>query len=398
MPNTLTTQRILSIDAFRAITILIMIFVNDVAGVTGIPGWMQHAAADANTMTFVDIVFPAFLFIVGMSIPFALNNRKAKGDNFFQLQLHIIWRTIGLLILGVFMVNAEEGYNEAAMGMSIHLWSLCFYVCVILVWNVYRFEKKVWARVLQATGLAGLLVLGLLYKGGEDGTQHLAPHWWGILGLIGWAYLISSLLYQLVQGSIVGLLFMMLISVLWYVAGHLQAAQNIQVLQWVAAQAAHAIHTTIVLSGIALSLLFFDKPGPKTNTQRYMQAIVYAVMIGVVAYLLSKPYGISKIYATPSWALYSVMICIVLFCACYWLIDIKRYNGWTGFFKPAATNPLLVYILPVIVYHLQAMFAWYFMPEALHIGGLGIIWSLIYALIIMWSVTLLNKLKIRLQL
>ncbi|WP_315820042.1 DUF5009 domain-containing protein [Paraflavitalea speifideaquila] len=84
--NTLTTQRILSIDVFRGITILVMIFVNDVAGVSGIPSWMKHVPADADAMTFVDLVFPAFLFIVGMSLPFALNNRLAKGDSFWKLR------------------------------------------------------------------------------------------------------------------------------------------------------------------------------------------------------------------------------------------------------------------------------------------------------------------------
>jgi heparan-alpha-glucosaminide N-acetyltransferase len=140
--NALTTQRILSIDALRGITILVMIFVNELAGVQGIPIWMKHMPADADAMTFVDMVFPAFLFIVGMSIPFAINNRLSKGDNMWQLQLHILVRTIGLLVLGVFMVNAEGGYNEQAMGMPIALWSLLFYAGVILVWNVYTVEAK----------------------------------------------------------------------------------------------------------------------------------------------------------------------------------------------------------------------------------------------------------------
>ena len=56
MYNQLTTQRIRSIDTFRGITILVMIFVNDVAGVSGIPAWMKHMPADADAMTFVDIV------------------------------------------------------------------------------------------------------------------------------------------------------------------------------------------------------------------------------------------------------------------------------------------------------------------------------------------------------
>ena len=62
--NKLNNQRILSIDAFRGITILVMIFVNELAGIHDIPEWMKHMPADADAMSFVDVVFPAFLFIV----------------------------------------------------------------------------------------------------------------------------------------------------------------------------------------------------------------------------------------------------------------------------------------------------------------------------------------------
>src|SRR5580765_358859 len=132
--NQLSNQRILSVDAFRGITILAMIFVNELAGMRDIPSWMKHMPADADAMSFVDVVFPAFLFIVGMSIPFAINKRLAKGDGFFKLQEHILFRTLGLLVLGFFLVNAEGGYDESAMGMRIELWSLLFFVAVILIW------------------------------------------------------------------------------------------------------------------------------------------------------------------------------------------------------------------------------------------------------------------------
>lgn len=396
--NTLATQRILSIDVFRGITILIMIFVNDVAAVSGIPVWMKHMPADADAMTFVDIVFPAFLFIVGMSIPFAVNNRLVKGDTFWQLQAHIGWRTIGLLVLGVFMVNAEEGYNEAAMGMSIHLWSLLFYCCAILVWNVYPFKNKTGALALRVIGAAGLIALGWVYKAGEEGTQGLTPHWWGILGLIGWAYLFGCIIYQLVRGRLAGLLFMILIGVLWYVVGKLPAAEHYPALPWIAARSGHASHTSIVLSGIVLSLLFFERKHIQTNTQRFMQAIVFTVLTAMAAWLLRPLYGISKIYATPSWSLYCVAICTVLFSVLYWLIDVKKYNRWTAFFKPAASNPLLIYILPVIVYHCQAWLGIYFMPAVFHQGWLGVAWSACYALVIMGLAIILNRLKIKLHL
>ena len=79
----LPAHRIQAIDAFRGLTIFTMIFVNELAGVTGIPAWMKHAGADDDAMTFVDVVFPAFLFIVGMSIPFSLQRKAATIESLF---------------------------------------------------------------------------------------------------------------------------------------------------------------------------------------------------------------------------------------------------------------------------------------------------------------------------
>ncbi|MGZ8509469.1 MAG: DUF5009 domain-containing protein [Chitinophagaceae bacterium] len=398
MYNSLTTGRIRSIDAFRGITILVMIFVNDVAGVSGIPAWMKHMPADADAMTFVDIVFPAFLFIVGMSLPFAINNRLAKGDSSWKLQGHILWRTLGLLVLGVFMVNAEAGYNEKAMGMSIAVWSLLFYLCAILVWNVYRFKNKTWAYLLQVAGALGLVLLAWIYRAGEEGKQGLTPQWWGILGLIGWAYLFSCIIYQLMRGRIIFLLLAIAVCIAWYTISRSGGAEDEGVLQWMAARSGHAAHTSIVLCGIVVSLLFFDRDIIKKIYWRFIAACLFALSAAIAGYFIRPYYGISKIYATPTWGLYCVAICTMLYSILYWLTDILKFDKWTVFFQPAASNPLLVYILPAIIMYLQIALGLYLMPAEFHQGILGIAWSICYAVIIMFIAMGLNKLKIKLQL
>ncbi len=76
VPKIQIEDRVVSIDILRGLTILVMIFVNDIAGVIGLPSWLKHIQPpDADGMTFVDVVFPAFLFIVGMSIPQSLGKR-----------------------------------------------------------------------------------------------------------------------------------------------------------------------------------------------------------------------------------------------------------------------------------------------------------------------------------
>ncbi|HEY9007463.1 MAG TPA: DUF5009 domain-containing protein [Ohtaekwangia sp.] len=395
MHNALTTQRILSIDALRGITILVMIFVNELAGVQGIPAWMKHMPANADAMTFVDVVFPAFLFIVGMSIPFAINNRITKGDNLLQVQFHILFRTLGLLVLGVFMVNAEGGYNEQAMSMPIALWSLVFYAGVILIWNVYTFSSKTIVYILRAAGIVLLLILAWLYRGGEDGTQTLTPQWWGILGLIGWAYLASCILYQLFRGNLIGIVIAIAACVTVYGAGKSSAEQGEA--NWLSGLGGHATHTCLALCGMAVSLVFFDQKRKLDLTKRFIVAVVFAAVLFGAGYILRPFYTISKIYATPTWALYSAGICTLIFVFLYRLIDLQKVSGWTSFFQPAASNPLLTYIIPFIIYAAMKLVhvSW---PAIFYQGAAGILWSAIYAVLVMTAVIGLNKLKIRLQL
>jgi heparan-alpha-glucosaminide N-acetyltransferase len=397
MYNSLSTHRILSIDALRGITILVMIFVNELAGVEGVPVWMKHMPADADAMTFVDVVFPAFLFIVGMSIPFAINNRIAKGDSLFQLQWHILFRAIGLIVLGVFMVNAEGGYHEESMILSIPVWSLLFYVCVILVWNVYTFKNKIISYVLRGLGVIGLIALAMIFRGGEDGSEIMQPQWWGILGLIGWAYLIACIIYQVVQGNLLALGVSLAACIGFYMIGKMPGVQSSGTWNWISAQAGHATHTSLVVGGIILSLIFFDLRQNKSNNRRMTEALVFAVILFAGGFFLRPAYQISKIWATPTWALYSAGICTLIFIFLYWLIDLKKISGWTNFFKPAASNPLLTYIIPFILLAIFRLLdiSW---PDIFYQGFYGIIWSIVFAVLVMTAVRGLNKLKIRLQL
>ncbi|MCK7479402.1 MAG: TIM barrel protein [Candidatus Moduliflexus flocculans] len=70
-----TRERLASLDAFRGFDILAMVFVNYIAGMKAIPFFLRHAAAGQDVFTLTDVVFPGFLFIMGVSIPLAL----AKG-------------------------------------------------------------------------------------------------------------------------------------------------------------------------------------------------------------------------------------------------------------------------------------------------------------------------------
>ena len=394
--NHLSNERILSIDAFRGITILVMIFVNELAGIRDIPQWMKHMPADSDAMSFVDVVFPAFLFIVGMSIPFAINDRLAKGSSFIQLQQHILFRTLGLLVLGFFMVNAEGGYNEQAMGMSINLWAILFFAAVILIWKVYRTSNKILVYVLRAIGFIILIILAIIYKG-ENG-EPITPRWWGILGLIGWAYLYSCIFYQLVRGNKYLLMLMIALCIAFYAIGKMPVVEHSKWVHWISVQGGNVAHTSIVLCGIVLSLLFFDKTKVVPDRMRFLHALIFTALLLAAGYFLRPWFRISKIYATPTWCLYSAAFCTILFAFLYWLIDKKKIQSWTSFFKPAASNPLLTYIIPDIIYYLTALVGIVLVPHILRSGWPGMLWSAFFAVAVMGIVILLKRMKLKLHL
>ena len=95
-------MRIASIDILRALTMVFMIWVNDFWTLTEVPKWLQHANATEDYLGFSDIIFPLFLFIVGLSVPLAMKQRRIKGDSRQSIIKHIIIRSVSLLFIGFF--------------------------------------------------------------------------------------------------------------------------------------------------------------------------------------------------------------------------------------------------------------------------------------------------------
>src|SRR5258708_11640705 len=104
---TRTPRRLASIDAFRAITMLLMIFVNDLILDINVPDWLEHAREGEDRLGLADTVFPAFLFIVGLSIPLAMKAGLARGASKTSILFHILRRSFALLAMGFFLVNYE---------------------------------------------------------------------------------------------------------------------------------------------------------------------------------------------------------------------------------------------------------------------------------------------------
>ena len=402
METASASDRIYSIDVFRGFTMLMMVFVNDLAGISDIPAWMKHVAADADAMTFVDVVFPAFLFIVGMSIPLALRQRIKKGEDAKTIAWHLFVRTAGLLLLGFFMVNSEE-MNAALNPIPKRIWGLSFLAAVIIIWNQYRYEwsdQKPWLPwLLRGIGGAVLIFLAFNFqKGTAEAPSGMTPSWWGILGLIGFAYAIAMAVYTLFKGNrtaLAGMIGLFMLMVLGIKSKELVFPGW---LNWLQGWGGHFAHATLVLAG-ALTTLFlvdgFRNERDQKNQKLLLLLVILPVLFSLAAWFVRPYLGISKINATPSWVLYCIAICSFVYGIFYWIIDVNGARSWANFLKPAGANPLLTYILPNIFY---AIVGWGFWPEALSTGAAGFFRSVFFAFFILGIAAILTRYKIKLHL
>src|ERR1700747_3412636 len=91
--------RLLSLDLFRGVTIAAMILVND-AGDEASAYWpLRHAHWNGWTPTA--LVFPFFLFIVGVAMAFSFRSRLDRGESRAHLLKHVLWRGLVLFAIGV---------------------------------------------------------------------------------------------------------------------------------------------------------------------------------------------------------------------------------------------------------------------------------------------------------
>ena len=385
-------KRILSIDVLRAITMLLMIFVNDVAGVAQIPKWIEHTAADVDGMGFSDLIFPAFLFIVGLSLPFAIQARLKKGDSNTALISYILLRALALIVMGFFHVNLESYNSELAL-LSYPVYVILLTAGFFLIWLDYP-EKmgKTIKSALMALGILTVAAMAYLYKGGTAAApKGMEPQWWGILGIIGWAYLFSALVYFFTKGKLTTLITAFIAFALINIANH---TQLIHVDLWMVGDASSI---TLMLGGAVISTLYSVLVAQQKDKSLWL-ILTLSGVLAIVFGLLIRPYagGISKIYSTPAWVWICMGISILMFELLIYLVDVRNKKNWFSLIKPAGTSTLTCYLIPYVLYAVFNLIDFNY-PHYFNYGIGGIIRSLFIAFLVIRLVAFMEKKSIRLK-
>ncbi len=147
-------KRLLSLDVVRGITIAFMIMVNNNGG----PGsWRFMNHANWNGLTPTDLVFPTFVFVVGVSVVFAFDARLARGETRAKLAWHTLQRAVILILLGI-VVNSFPFFALDHMRFYGVLQRIG--VCYLAVGIFYLWDKRAWTKVAAlVVALVGYWIL-----------------------------------------------------------------------------------------------------------------------------------------------------------------------------------------------------------------------------------------------
>jgi predicted acyltransferase len=356
--------RVTSIDALRGLVMFLMIFVNDLAGAGKIvPNWMVHFSdrhRNGSGMTFVDLVFPAFLFIVGMSIPAALGRRMEEQPGIWRTCKtlgHIATRTLALLFIGILMVH--ETPDTAALGWSGNWWCVWMYLsamaafCSISPRTSAKSQPGAWKAIsacIRTAGLAALVWLAFAFRGAQgQRIITLAPfsmntEWYGILGLIGWAYLVACIVFLIFGKSRLAILGCMGLLMCLFAADRKGLFDDFWLNKIVGIGATLGTLPAISVGGLLLGSILGAADMVRLK-ERTAFTFWFVAGCASAALLLNPVYGISKNQATPSWCFWACAITAVGWCGFHLVCDVHPTKMISKPLAFAGKNVLLAYLI-----------------------------------------------------
>ena len=343
-----TKNRIVSLDVFRGITVMMMTIVNNPGDWGHIYAPLEHAAWNGCTPT--DLVFPFFLFIVGVSVSVSQSGQTVAFPK-------ILSRTLSLLLLGWFLSFFSKIHVLDWTGVPL-LTVRLFATGVITVLFFSDFPRKL-------TVLLGLFTLALVLAfGGFEDFEHVRLP--GVLPRIALVYALLAIL----QGRLAarGLFFLSAVLLIAYWAimtyipvpgigpANLHEGTNLAayVDNYLLPGHLWSVTKTWDPEGILSTLPAFSTgilgmlAGIyfRTQTRLLAMAGVFCLVLGA-AWDLNFP--INKSLWTSSFVLYSGGWAMVLLCLLYWIVDVQQVRAWTKPIVIFGVNPMLVFFFSGII-------------------------------------------------
>jgi len=314
------SNRLVSLDVFRGITIAGMILVNNPGSWDYVYPALDHAKW--NGLTPTDLVFPFFLFIVGVAITLSLTKRKERGDDQTKMIWQIFRRSVTIFLIGMFLaafpfysLTADKGFQWIDFSTIRIPGVLQRIALVYFIASVIFLKTSVKTQAI----IAGALVLlywflmtvipvpGVGYPNLEPATN---------LG----AWLDNLLLHGHLWKS----------SKVWDPEGLLSSIPAI----------------STALCGALLAHWIKGKAEPAVKAAWIFVVGNFALVLGIIWDIW---FPLNKNLWTSSYVVFTAGMALEFFGVCYWLVDVKGYKWWTKPFVVYGMNAITVYFLSGIL-------------------------------------------------
>jgi predicted acyltransferase len=308
-----TTGRIVSIDALRGFDMFWITggdaFFIALFTLLGTPFFQKFALQLDHPawagFRFYDLIFPLFLFIVGLSMPFSIRKRLERGESKARLYRHIIQRTVILFFLGL-VYNGLFGLDFINLRYTgvLQRIAITYFFAALIVMNFRIRGILIWAGAITIAYWIILLVIPVP----GHGAYNLTPE----------GNLCAFIDQKLLPGSFC-----------CYEYG-----DNEGILSNIPAIAS-------VLLGVWGGNILLERR-PHATTIRLFLIVGFSLII--LSLLWNIVYPINKYLWTGSYVALSTGLSFLSICLFYWLIDVKGYTKWAFPFVVIGMNPITIYL------------------------------------------------------
>ncbi|MBN1543792.1 DUF5009 domain-containing protein [candidate division KSB1 bacterium] len=300
----ISSKRLVSLDVFRGITIAAMILVNNPGDWRTVYSPLLHAKWHGWTPT--DLIFPFFLFIVGVAIVFAFSKRLAHSVDKRSLYPKVIRRTLILFALGLAMALIPRfDFAHLRIPGVLQRIALVYFICSVLVLHTsWRWQIGITVGIL-------LLYWGLMAWVPVPGY-----------GAGKWDEPISALSSYIDRLFLTGRMW----KEHWDPEGLLSTLPAI------------ATGLTGVLTGHWLR-------SPRSEQNKAIGLLIGGAVLFALGYLVNLDFPINKGLWSSSYVLVTSGLAAAFLGICYWIIDIRGWRKWSWPFRVYGTNAITVFVL-----------------------------------------------------
>src|SRR6266498_5026407 len=298
-------QRLISLDVFRGLTVAGMVLVNNPGTWSHIYWPLEHA--EWNGWTPTDLIFPFFLFIVGVAIPLAFGKRIERGDSRRALFLKVLYRSAIIFLLGEFLAGFPYfHFSTIRIPGVLQRIAVCYFFASI----IYLTTRP---RTLAIIAVALLVVYWLL-------MMHVAAP----------GYYVGDLSKE---GSLASYIDRRIFGPHIWKQGIVYDPEGLL-------STMGALATT--LFGVLTGNLMRSKD--RTPIEKVAHMLIAGVCCVIVGWIWNGWFPINKSLWTSSYVFFTGGLALQFLALCYWLIDIKGYQRWTKPFVIFGVNAIALFV------------------------------------------------------